>query len=341
NASLAKSNLTRASLGSADLSNTDASGANFTQARMANANLINTNLRSANLTNANLDSTKMLGADLAGALITGAIFTISDISLAQLQSTASYQAGNLRGISLDGIKMIGWDFHGQDLTSANLVGSPLTDADFRGANLSNVRLESVNLVDAETIYNQWTVFRSISPADQARMTYHESPLGDMDANDVLDIADVDLLMKVIRLQADSLLGWLFPMFNVSNDADVDTADLGMWVHDLKHTWFGDANLDGGFNSSDLVIIFQAGEYEDEVENNSTWATGDWNADGDFTTSDLVVAFQDGGYEQGPRAALSAVPEPNGLLSLLIGLMGLLLRARPGPRAARTSLCTNL
>ncbi len=59
---------------------------------------------------------------------------------------------------------------------------------------------------------------------------------------------------------------------------------------------GDSNLDRVFNSSDLVKVFQYGEYEDGIANNSTWFEGDWNGDGDFDSSDLVLAFQLGHYE---------------------------------------------
>ena len=58
---------------------------------------------------------------------------------------------------------------------------------------------------------------------------------------------------------------------------------------------GDANGDGRFNSTDLVLVFQAGEYEDGIAQNSTYAEGDWNGDGDFDTSDLILAFQAGYY----------------------------------------------
>jgi hypothetical protein len=84
-----------------------------------------------------------------------------------------------------------------------------------------------------------------------------------------------------------------------------------------NTWIGDANLDGTFGSEDLVTVFQAGQYEDNVVGNSTWSTGDWNTDTDFTTADLVVAFQDGGYEQGPKAAVSTVPEPASCVLLMV------------------------
>jgi len=82
---------------------------------------------------------------------------------------------------------------------------------------------------------------------------------------------------------------------------------------------------GEFNSTDLVAVFSAGQYEDTIEDNSTWATGDWNADGDFDSGDLVLAFTDGGYEQGPRPA--AVPEPTGLM-LIVGA-AILIASRRG------------
>ncbi len=58
---------------------------------------------------------------------------------------------------------------------------------------------------------------------------------------------------------------------------------------------GDANGDGIFNSSDLVAVFQAGEYEDQILANSTFEEGDWNGDGEFDSGDLVLAFQAGHY----------------------------------------------
>ena len=60
---------------------------------------------------------------------------------------------------------------------------------------------------------------------------------------------------------------------------------------------GDANLDGLFNSSDLVMVFQAGKYEDGIFQNASWEEGDWNDDGEFDSQDLVMAFQLGWYEQ--------------------------------------------
>jgi hypothetical protein len=69
---------------------------------------------------------------------------------------------------------------------------------------------------------------------------------------------------------------------------------------------GDANGDGIFASGDLVIVLAAGEYEDNVTGNSTFAEGDFNGDGDFTTADLVWVFQYGSYSAAAGKALAGV-----------------------------------
>ena len=138
--------------------------------------------------------------------------------------------------------------------------------------------------------------------------------GDVNGDGAVAVTDVDRLASVIR--QDSVDFW----FDVDQDGDVTHADHRTWVHDIVKTWFGDANLDGEFNSSDLVSVFRAGQYEDDIAMNSGWAQGDWNGDGDFTTSDFVLAFQDRGFEQGPRAA-THVPEPDSPLMLISAMFG--------------------
>jgi hypothetical protein len=94
-------------------------------------------------------------------------------------------------------------------------------------------------------------------------------------------------------------------------------DLRSWLAILGPPFQpGDANRDEVFNSADLVQVFQAGQYEDDIAGNSLWKDGDWNLDGEFPSSDLVAAFDAGGYEQGELAATSAVPEPASILILI-------------------------
>ena len=96
--------------------------------------------------------------------------------------------------------------------------------------------------------------------DYARATYRfyeaaEIRPGDFNVNDVLDVEDIDLLSLEIRL------GRYRPQFNLNDDEFVNLTDHAIWVHELKHTWYGDADLNGEFNSNDMVQVFQAGKYE--------------------------------------------------------------------------------
>ena len=152
--------------------------------------------------------------------------------------------------------------------------------------------------------------------------------GDFNNDGVLDIKDLDTLTVAVQS------GNGVALFDVDSSGVVDSQDQQYWVAELKQTWMGDSNLDGVFDGGDLITVFQAGEYEDTVKTNSTWATGDWNGDAEFDSGDLVSAFQDGGYEQGPRAAVNAVPEPSSSILLAAGIIGLCrLRASRSERAS--------
>ena len=109
---------------------------------------------------------------------------------------------------------------------------------------------------------------------------------------------------------------------------MNASDISVWVRDLKQTWLGDANLDGEFNSTDLVVVFAAGLFE--LDQDATWEQGDWNGDLRFGSGDLVTAFVDGGYEQGTRGA-QAVPEPGSLMLFGIAFLGFLANRRTNRR----------
>ncbi|MCA9215383.1 MAG: hypothetical protein KDB27_20100 [Planctomycetales bacterium] len=113
-----------------------------------------------------------------------------------------------------------------------------------------------------------------------------------------------------------------PLAPLDNGTLTNPDERANYVHDVLNTWVGDANLDGEFNSGDLVAVFTTGEYEDRIEGNSNWRSGDWNGDGDFGSGDFVAAFADGGYELGPRPPIAAVPEPSSGILLVIGVIAL-------------------
>ena len=137
------------------------------------------------------------------------------------------------------------------------------------------------------------------------------PPGDFNNNGDLDDNDLDLLAEQQQMTTPDL------SFDLNDDDLVNFADRQVWVDDLKNTWIGDANLDGEFNSGDMVQVFVRGKYEkDEL---AGWEEGDWDGDQRFSSGDMVAAFVAGGYEKGNRPpAVGAVPEPGGLPALLLG-----------------------
>ncbi len=166
-------------------------------------------------------------------------------------------------------------------------------------------------------WTDWAQATTVSGSEEDGNLFHAGNWGklqfvsggkpnDFNGDGNLNVSDIDLLMQAIRTNSSDA------KFDVDKNGTVGGDDLVAYVEgpSTLKTYIGDANLDGVFNSADFVTVFAAGQYEDAAAANSTWGTGDWNADGEFSSADLVSAFQRGGYEQGPRAAVSAVPEPS-------------------------------
>ena len=108
------------------------------------------------------------------------------------------------------------------------------------------------------------------------------PLGDFNNDGDLGVDDLNSLIRHFN-------GDRSAYFDVNYDRILDEEDLAVWITELKNTWFGDANLDGEFNSGDFVSVFQANKFE--TGSAATWSEGDWNGDGEFNTSDFVFAFR--------------------------------------------------
>jgi hypothetical protein len=125
---------------------------------------------------------------------------------------------------------------------------------------------------------------------------------DLNGDRVCNCADIDLMTRAIGEGLDS------PIYDLNQDGIVDPEDREFLLKELMRIPYGDSNLDGVFDSSDLVLVFGAGHYNDpNVTGFLSYCEGDWNGDGIFDSADLVLAFQ-GGYEISAEHAL-AVPEP--------------------------------
>ncbi len=151
--------------------------------------------------------------------------------------------------------------------------------------------------------------------------------GDFNRDGRIDVQDIDLLTVAVQE------GTHAEIYDLNQDELVDQADRVIWVEQIANTYFGDADLDGQFDSSDFVLVMQSGLYEDDVSGNAMWTTGDWDGNADFGTEDFILAMQSGGYEQGPRAtAVAAVPEPHGWALTGMAGLGLLARRRRRKRS---------
>ena len=117
----------------------------------------------------------------------------------------------------------------------------------------------------------------------------DAVLGDFDGSGQVDVLDLNLLLAALRASQFD------PLFDVTQDGQLDSDDRDIMVESIMGIEYGDSNLDGVFDSQDLVLVFQYEEYEDGVSQNSIWQSGDWNGDGDFTSQDFVVAFQRSSY----------------------------------------------
>ncbi len=153
------------------------------------------------------------------------------------------------------------------------------------------------LIDDVAIWDEVLDEDAIMAIAQGGVAAYLNPVkGDFNGDGVCDASDIDVLAMAIRD------GDTNGKYDLNGDGSVNSTDHSYLVRDIKSTWIGDADLNGEFNSADLVVLLAAGAYEANIE--AGWAAGDFDGNGLVNASDLVAALSDGGYEQGPRAAVS-------------------------------------
>ncbi|MEZ6115421.1 MAG: VCBS repeat-containing protein [Pirellulaceae bacterium] len=156
------------------------------------------------------------------------------------------------------------------------------------------RIDSLTQVTLQTTANGETNLLLTSPnrswAYTIDPTYQRL---DFNRDALLDSSDVDLLYAEAANHAFDRRHDM--RFDLTDDRLVDQADLSELLTAFG-TSYGDVDVNGVFDSADLVRLFQVGKYGDPAVLGSTlYSEGDWNLDGRFDSSDLVLAFQFGNY----------------------------------------------
>lgn len=184
---------------------------------------------------------------------------------------------------------------GERLTFVDRLGTPIIDFTYvddwydqtDGKGFSLIRVDGLG---ASADLSQPSAWKVSSREGGSPGRLDQLP-GDFNDDRRTDARDIDLLASQIRS------GIYSSNFDLTRDGRLDHADHEFIVMQILKSAFGDANLDGRFDSRDLVQIFQFGLYEWDSPAPAIWESGDWNADGKFNSRDLIAAFQAGAYLQ--------------------------------------------
>ena len=146
---------------------------------------------------------------------------------------------------------------------------------------------------------------------------------DFDADTDCDVDDIDLLNQEIVAGTDDAA------FDMTGDGAVNLADQERWRADAATEngfagpyLIGDANLDGNVNAADLNAVGRNWQ-----QASSLWSEGDFDASGFVEAGDLNGLGINWQMRTPEAAANEAVPEPAGLLLLILGTIACLLRRR--------------
>jgi Tol biopolymer transport system component len=138
--------------------------------------------------------------------------------------------------------------------------------------------------------------------------------GDMTSDGILDVDDINLITKAVRLGVNA------PGFDLNADNEVHASDRDYWVESLANTWYGDANLDGRVDATDLNVLALSWRADDTT----SWGQGDFNGDGLVNAADLNDLALN--WRSGTLQA-SAVPEPSAVSLLWLASLAAIVCGR--------------
>ncbi|MCA9170761.1 MAG: hypothetical protein KDB23_23950, partial [Planctomycetales bacterium] len=189
-------------------------------------------------------------------------------------SALDVQGGEDEQIGITNAGQMAFEWHTAKIevfgTTASFLVDELLIAEVQDADVEgNILVGYADYFASEAGYPEW-VFGIVDNLIVSTFG-GDGVTGDFDGNGTLDSGDINTLTAAIAAGTSNAA------YDLTGDTLIDADDITYWAHDLKKTWIGDANLDGEFNTSDLVTLFAAGTYENGEA--AVWTTGDFTGDG--------------------------------------------------------------
>ena len=138
--------------------------------------------------------------------------------------------------------------------------------------------------------------------------------GDYNGDSELTSADIDLLSAAVRN------GTSDSAFDLTNDGLLTNADREEWIS-IAGVLLGDADFSGTVAVSDFLALSRS------FGNAGGWAEGDFDGSGNIAVPDFLTLSRNFGQSTSAAAAVTAVPEPSGLMLLASLAVALPLRRR--------------
>ena len=138
--------------------------------------------------------------------------------------------------------------------------------------------------------------------------------GDFDGDNVVDVADLDLMEAAIRT------GSTDSGFDVNGDGTVNLSDQMLLVEELLGTRAGDADLNQRVDFNDFLTLSR------NFNDAGAWGTGDFDASGTTAFPDFLMLSSNFGFVT--ESEVNTVPEAGSFSLLMLPLLWGLGRCRP-------------
>ncbi|MEM1446119.1 MAG: hypothetical protein AAGF84_08695 [Planctomycetota bacterium] len=257
-------------------------------------------------------------------------------------AVASYTADVPNGTKLTGVSasfsgdyIFGqWDGSSQNFVDTFDILDPATtfSIDIHGTPISGgVVLNNAGdiTVFGDVLYDQptntFTINTSAVPSNLAVGTQVDVELaimsrlpGDFNNDRLVDAQDIDDIFAKINQSYAPTSIWDTYDLNLDGVVDHGTSgstDTNFLIEVLLMTHFGDVNLDGAVDQSDLNIV--QGNWG---QTGLGWAGGDMNGNGMVEMGDMGYVLNNWGSTYGSFGSITAVPEPIAAASLLAALV---------------------